>query len=211
LRAVSSEVLVKLYIRGNSEVRLHEILDKATEWVLERIGSNVISVNGDSIEKVVGDLLKIKNSTLAVAESCTGGLIADLITSQIGSSDYFLFSGVTYSNESKTLVLGVNPQTIKTYGAVSEETAGEMAEGARKLTGATYAIATSGVAGPDGGTEEKPVGTVCIGLATSHGTTTKRLTNSFGRINSGNGSRDRNKRWFATMALEILRRELLVK
>jgi len=169
----------------------------------------VISTDGHPMEKVIGELLKSKNATLAVAESCTGGLIADLITTIPGSSDYFLFSGVTYSNETKTSVLGVNPETIKQYGAVSEETAREMAEGARRVSGATYAIATSGIAGPDGGTSEKPVGTVCVGLATPQTSVAKRWTSPYGNLKASYGSRERNKRWFAIMALEMLRRELI--
>jgi len=118
------------------------------------------------MEKVVGDILLSRNATLALAESCTGGLISDLITNVPGSSEYFLFSGVTYSNNAKTNVLGVRQETLEKFGAVSEETVREMAEGALRISGADYALATSGIAGPDGGTDEKPVGTVCIGLAT---------------------------------------------
>jgi nicotinamide-nucleotide amidase len=209
LRATFPEIHVKLYIRGEDESKLHYILDQATKWVSERLGPIVISTDGSPMEKAVGELLKSKGATLAIAESCTGGLIADLITSEPGSSDYFLFSGVTYSNEAKIRVLGVNPETIKQHGAVSEETVREMAEGARRVAGATYAIATSGIAGPDGGTDEKPVGTVCIGLATSKASTSKRWTSPYGKLNSSYGSRDRNKRWFAMMALEMLRRELI--
>jgi nicotinamide-nucleotide amidase len=209
LRATFPETYIKLYIRGEDESKLHNILDQATKWILERLGSNVISVDGSPMEKVVGDLLKSKGATLAIAESCTGGLIADLITSVPGSSDYFLFSGVTYSNEAKIRVLGVKPETLKQYGAVSEETVREMAEGARRVAGATYAIATSGIAGPDGGTEEKPVGTVCIGLAISQTSAAKRWISPYGKLSTSYGSREKNKRWFATMAMEMLRRELI--
>jgi nicotinamide-nucleotide amidase len=209
LRATFPEIHVKLYLRGDDEKKLQIILDKAMAWILDRLGQNVISTDGHPMEKVIGELLKSKNATLAVAESCTGGLIADLITTIPGSSDYFLFSGVTYSNETKTSVLGVNPETIKQYGAVSEETAREMAEGARRVSGATYAIATSGIAGPDGGTSEKPVGTVCVGLATPQTSVAKRWTSPYGNLKASYGSRERNKRWFAIMALEMLRRELI--
>jgi nicotinamide-nucleotide amidase len=209
LRATFPEIHVKLYIRGEDENKLRNTLDHGVKWVLERLESNVISAEGSPMEKVVGDLLKSKGATLAIAESCTGGLIADLITGIPGSSDYFLFSGVTYSNEAKIRVLGVKPETLKQYGAVSEETVREMAEGARRAAGATYAIATSGIAGPDGGTDEKPVGTVCVGLATPAATIAKRWVSPYGKLNSSYGSRDRNKRWFAMMALEMLRRELM--
>ncbi len=209
LRATFPEIHVKLYLRGEDESRLYDTSDKAVAWVLERLGPNVISIDGSPMEKVIGMHLKEKGATLAIAESCTGGLIADLITTIPGSSDYFLFSGVTYSNEAKINVLGVNPDTLEKYGAVSIETAREMAEGARRIAGATYAIATSGIAGPDGGTAEKPAGTVCIGLATPRTSIAKRWTSPYGNLKASYGSRERNKRWFAMMALEMLRRELI--
>jgi nicotinamide-nucleotide amidase len=209
LRATFPEVHVKLYIRGEDKSKLLSTLDQAVNWVKEKIGSNIISTDGHPMEHIVGDLLKSKNSSLAIAESCTGGLIADLITNVAGSSDYFLFSGVTYSNEAKIRILGVKQETLKQFGAVSEETVREMAEGARRVAGATYAIATSGIAGPDGGTTEKPVGTVCIGLATPQTSITKRWTSPYGKLSASYGSREKNKRWFAMMALEMLRRELI--
>ena len=150
----------------------------------------------------VGKLLGQKKATIAIAESCTGGLISDWMTNVAGSSDYFLFSGVTYSNDAKINVLGVSNETIITYGAVHEETAKEMAEGARRISGATYGLSTSGIAGPDGGTPEKPVGTVCIGLATPERAEGKRYHFHF-------QERLRNKTIFAMAALERLRRELL--
>jgi nicotinamide-nucleotide amidase len=144
----------------------------------------------------------IKNSaTLAVAESCTGGRIANWLTDISGSSNYFLFSGVTYSNEAKVKVLGVPPETLEQYGAVHEETVKAMARGAKQISGADYAISTSGVAGPSGGTEDKPVGTVCIGLATPDTVMGRRFYFPFGR-------RGLNKSIFAMTALDILRREL---
>jgi nicotinamide-nucleotide amidase len=136
-----------------------------------------------------------------VAESCTGGLIANWITNVAGSSDYFLFSGVTYSNEAKERVLGVSGDTLKRYGAVHEKTAGEMAEGARRISGATYGLATSGIAGPGGGSKEKPVGTVCIGLAAPDGTRTYRFQFTYGQ-------RLMMKKMFSMKALDLLRRHL---
>ncbi len=105
-----------------------------------------------------------KGSSLALAESCTGGLISTLITDLPGSSNYFLGSAVTYSNSSKNRILGVSQDTISKYGAVSEQTAVEMAEGAAKVFGSDYAASVTGIAGPGGGSHIKPVGTVCIGL-----------------------------------------------
>jgi nicotinamide-nucleotide amidase len=119
-----------------------------------------------------------------------------------GSSDYFLFSGVTYSNAAKVNVLGVPPQTLETCGAVHEDTVRVMARGAARLAGADYAVATSGIAGPAGGSSAKPVGTLCVGLATPDGDTGRRFHYSFGR-------RTANKLAFAMTALDVLRRSLL--
>ncbi len=171
-------------------------------WVSEKIGINVLSRNGRSMEAVVGELLSGKKATLGMAESCTGGLIASQLTDVAGSSDYFLFSGVTYSNAAKVNVLGVLPETLETYGAVHEETVKQMAKGARRVAGADYGLSVSGVAGPDGGTPDKPVGTVCIGIATPAGVRGYRYLFPFGR-------RLMNKSIFAVSALDLLRRELL--
>lgn len=116
------------------------------------------------ISKIIKDLLSANNLTLAAAESCTGGMVSETITSIPGSSKYFLASCVTYSNESKVKLLGVCEETIVQYGAVSVETAAEMASGIRKATGADIGISITGIAGPDGGTDLKPVGTVCFGV-----------------------------------------------
>ncbi len=209
LRASFPEIQIKLYIRGEDENYLKKKLDEAAGWVIKRMDDYVFSSDGRPMEEVVGDLLKSKSGTLALAESCTGGLAADLITSIPGSSDYFLFSGVTYSNESKIRVLGVKTETLNRYGAVSEETAREMAEGARRIANATYGLATSGIAGPAGGTDDKPVGTVCIGLATQKKSTAKKWITPFSRLGSSYGTRLANKRLFAMMALETLRREIM--
>jgi nicotinamide-nucleotide amidase len=159
-------------------------------------------LQGDPIEAVVGQLLREKQATLALAESCTGGLIADMLTDISGSSDYFVFSGVTYSNQAKIDVLNVSQKTIAEHGAVDEETAKEMALGARRISGATYGLATSGIAGPKGGTPQKPVGTVCIALATAHDCCAYRFQFWFDR-------RAMHKQMFAAAALDVLRRKLL--
>jgi nicotinamide-nucleotide amidase len=203
LRAKFPEIQVKLYTGGKKDERsLKTRLATATGWVVEKIGNKVFSENGDSMERIVGTLLSRKKATLAVAESCTGGLIAHMLTNVPGSSDYFLFSGVTYSNQAKEAVLEVLPATLKKFGAVHEETAKEMAEGARRLCSATYGLSTSGIAGPDGGTSAKPVGTVCIGLASDHSQFAQRFTfTNYGRL--------MNKQIFAMTGLDLLRRELL--
>ena len=162
----------------------------------------MILETGEPIEQVVGNLLRTKNASLALAESCTGGLIAHLLTNVAGSSDYFVFSAVTYSNDLKMKILDVNSLTLNRYGAVSEETATEMAFGVQRVSGASYGLSVSGIAGPGGGTKDKPVGTVCIGLADA----------SFAkgyRFNFTCENRQTYKRVFATAALDVLRQELL--
>jgi nicotinamide-nucleotide amidase len=202
LRANFPQIQVKLYGRDTDADRLDRRLADAGKWAVERLGSQVISEDGESMEAVVGRLLVKRAATLALAESCTGGLMANWLTNVAGSSEYFLFSGVTYSNRAKMDVLSVNPDILDTVGAVHEDTAREMAEGARRVAGATYGLSTSGIAGPDGGTEEKPVGTVCIGLAGPDGSCGKRFYFPFGK-------RLMNKKIFAMAALDMLRRELL--
>lgn len=128
----------------------------------------------DKASDDVVKLLKERGYTLAAAESCTGGLISAEITSVSGSSDVFGYGVCTYANEAKMKLLGVKEETLASVGAVSEETAVQMAEGVRKLAGADIAVSVTGIAGPTGGTPEKPVGTVYIGCSTRSGTTAKR-------------------------------------
>ena len=203
-RAKFPEIQIKLYGKGNNKETLRQRMLKAAAAVIEEIGDSVFSEDESPMEAVVGGLLFKKNATLAVAESCTGGLISHLLTNVPGSSDYFLFSGVTYSNEAKQKVLGVSSEVLEHFGAVHEKTAKEMAAGVRRIAGSDYGIATSGIAGPGGGTEGKPVGTVCIGLATPRDSFGFRFFFSF-------NSRSRNKKIFSMKALDILRRELLLK
>ena len=202
LRAHFPQIQIKLYGRDMDGERLSARLEEAGRWVAGRLGDHVVSIDGASMEAVVGHLLTARSATLAVAESCTGGLVANWLTNVAGSSAYFLLSAVTYANAAKTDVLGVDPRTIDRFGAVSEETAREMAEGARRVAGATYGLATSGIAGPDGGTAEKPVGTVCIGFAGPGAAFGRRFNFSFGR-------RLMNKKIFAMAALDLLRKEMM--
>ncbi len=195
-------IQVKLYANGADAQQLDAELEAAAEWVKARMGHRVFSSQGDSMEKTVGHLLAKHKATLALAESCTGGLIAHLLTNVSGSSDYFVFSGVTYSNQAKIGILNVSKETIMRHGAVHEETAKEMARGAREVAAATYGLATSGIAGPTGGTAEKPVGTVCIGLATPNASAGYRFHFWF-------GDRTMHKQIFAGAALDVLRRELM--
>ncbi|MEJ2169869.1 MAG: nicotinamide-nucleotide amidohydrolase family protein [Desulfobacterales bacterium] len=201
-RAKFPDVRVNLYAGQSDPDALRDSVEDAVRWVRRRLGNHAFSDSGQSMEHVVGILLREKRATLAVAESCTGGLIANLLTDVPGSSDYFLFSAVTYANEAKMKILNVKAETLQRHGAVSEQTAGEMAWGAKQIVDATYGLATSGIAGPDGGTVDKPVGTVCIGLATPSSVTGQRFKFT-------HNSRKRNKRIFAAAALDMLRKELL--
>jgi len=202
LRATFPEIYVKLYARGKDEKKVSDLLERATGSVLNKLGNRVLSTKGETMELVVGNLLKSKEATIAVAESCTGGLVSNMLTNIPGSSDYFLFSGITYSNDSKVKLLGVQRETIEKHGAVHEETAKEMAACARRIAGATYGLSTSGIAGPAGETEGKPVGTICIGLATPVEVKGFRFVFQF-------ADRLMNKKVFAVTALDLLRRELL--
>ena len=134
------------------------------------IGDNIVGIEGATIEKLVHDMLIQRGATLAVAESCTGGTIASKFTAIAGASQYFMAGIVSYSNAAKSDILGVRIEDIEREGAVSECVARQMAEGARRVAGADYAIATTGIAGPTGGSELKPVGTVWIAVATPTGT-----------------------------------------
>lgn len=202
IRAKFPEIQIKLYGRGKQEKNLYQRIEKASKWALNKIGSRVFSIDGRSMEILVGDLLRRNKATLAVAESCTGGLISHWLTNVPGSSDYFLFSGVTYANDAKTKVLGVSLETTERFGAVHEETVKEMAQGARLAVGATFGLATSGIAGPTGGTAEKPIGTVCIGLAAEESVEAYRFYFPY-------GDRLMKKKIFAMSALDVLRRRLL--
>ena len=196
-------IIVKLSAFGRDTDALDRRIGEAALKVKEALGRYIFSDSGDSMEAVVAQLLRKNRSTVAVAESCTGGLVSDRLTNVAGSSDYFLMSAVTYANETKTVILGVAAETIEAHGAVSEQTAKEMASGIRRISGADYGVATSGIAGPSGGTDEKPVGTICTAVAGPERVVSSRHVLPF---------RDRaaNKEIFAHVALEMLRRELLI-
>jgi nicotinamide-nucleotide amidase len=159
---------------GEMDLRIigdRAMLDRADGIITAALGPSIFSSDGRNLEEVVVNLLTERKQTLAVAESCTGGFLAHRITNVPGASAVFLAGFVTYSNDAKTEMLEVDPRLIAEHGAVSEEVARAMAEGARKKTNATFALATTGVAGPGGGTEEKPVGTVFIALAAENAST----------------------------------------
>ncbi len=141
-------------------------IDELFSQLYHIIPDNIVGYEDASVQQLVHQILTERGQTLAVAESCTGGTIASRFTAMAGSSAYFLAGVVSYSNESKRDILGVDYENIMRYGAVSEQVARQMAEGARRITGADYAISTTGIAGPTGGSAEKPVGTVWIAVAT---------------------------------------------
>ena len=177
-------------------------INDAKQWVIEKLGNKVVSTKGLSIAQEVGRLLIKHHKTLAIAESCTGGLIANMMTDISGSSDFFLFSGVTYSNDAKINILNVQKKTIIDHGAVHEQTALEMAKGAKQKSRADFAISTTGIAGPTGGTKQRPVGMVCIGITGPDFEQSKTYQFAF-------DDRLLNKKMFATMALELLRRHMV--
>ncbi len=195
-------IIVKLFAFGDDVEKIDRQIEQAARLVEATLGQWIFSGSGETIETAVANMLKEKPATLAAAESCTGGLISDKLTNVPGSSAFFIMSAVSYANSAKTDILGVLPETIEQFGAVSEETAKEMAEGVRRISSADYGISTSGIAGPSGGTDEKPVGTICVAVAGPQRTVAKRRVLPF---------RDRcaNKEVFAHLALDMLRRELI--
>ncbi|MCF2443879.1 competence/damage-inducible protein A [Dyadobacter sp. CY345] len=170
------QVKLRLTATGNNQEILDSELKTQVDSLLPLIEDFVFGYDADELESVIGRLLKERSATIGTAESCTGGFVANQLTSIPGSSQYFEGSVVSYSNAVKMNVLGVSRDTLENFGAVSEQTAREMAEGARKVLNTTYAISTTGIAGPDGGTPEKPVGTVWIACATPTETVTQLLT-----------------------------------
>jgi nicotinamide-nucleotide amidase len=170
------QVRLRLTGTGMDQELLEKQLSEQVALVLPLIEDHVFGYDSDELETVIGTLLMNNNATIGTAESCTGGYVANQITSVPGSSRYYEGSVVSYSNEVKINVLGVSKDTLDAYGAVSEQTAREMAEGARRVLNTTFAISTTGIAGPDGGTPDKPVGTVWIACATPEETFTQLLT-----------------------------------
>jgi len=194
------EVLLKLIMRSQNAADAKSCVDAAAEEIRKRLGDVVYGEGEASLSKVVGGMLENKGLTIAIAESCTGGMVSNGITDVPGSSVYFERGIVCYSNKSKQELLGVPEEILKTHGAVSRETAKSMAEGVKKMSGASLGLSITGVAGPGGGTSAKPVGTVFIALATPAGT----------EVNEYHYSRDRL--WFkqvvAATAIDLVRKYL---
>lgn len=200
-RAAFPRMSVRLTVEGTEEDDLEARMDGLEARLRERLGTAVYAVGNVGLEEEVGRLLRERGMTLAVAESCTGGRIGDWITDVPGSSAYFLLGMAAYAYEAKTAALGVPAGLLARHGAVSTEVAEAMAEGARRVAGASVGLSTTGVAGPGGATDEKPVGTVCIGLAWEGGRWSRRY-------DLGARGRDWVKTITAVTALDRLRRWL---
>jgi len=194
-------VRLRLTARGENEEKLLGLLDQKIKALTELIPENIFGYDDDTMAGNVGKLLYKNGQTLSVAESCTGGNIAHFLTLNPGSSAYFKGGIVAYSNELKVKLLGVNPHLIAENGAVSKEVAEAMALGARQAMNTDYSIATTGIAGPDGGTEEKPVGTIWIAIAAPNTLISKRFTFA--------NNRERTIIRSTQTALNLLRLELL--
>jgi nicotinamide-nucleotide amidase len=191
---------VKLRLTGFGEglTTIEKQVEEQFEEVFPTIKEFVYGYGNEELEEAVGKLLIKNNQTVSVAESCTGGYLGHLFTKVSGSSAYFMGGILSYDNAVKINQLGVKPETLNTHGAVSEQTVIEMSENVRRLMGTTYGLATSGIAGPNGGTPEKPVGTIWIAIASERETITKKLTLG--------GFREQNIHLTAINILNLLRK-----
>ncbi|PYG87048.1 nicotinamide-nucleotide amidase [Ruminiclostridium sufflavum DSM 19573] len=199
--AKEGEVTLRVSAKIKDGESADSILNPVINEIKERTGECLYSDADQNLDEVAAKLLIEKNITIAAAESCTGGLISEMLTNIPGISKVFIGGAVTYSNESKSELLGVKKETLQKYGAVSCQTAAEMAEGIRKRLNTDISVSVTGIAGPDGGTAEKPVGLVYIGLSSEKGTITKEL-----RL-SGNRKRIRNVT--ALNVFDIIRRHVM--
>src|SRR6202011_691066 len=189
---------------GEVDVRIigeRKALDQADEIVRDDLGDTIFTIGDETLEEVLVKLLTEKKQTLAIAESCTGGLLSNRITNVPGSSAVLLAGYICYANKTKIDILGVDPKLIEKHGAVSEEVARAMVEGVRKRAKSTYGLATTGIAGPSGGTEEKPVGTVYVALTDEKETKIRKLFFPT--------DRETFKQLVAQVAFEMLRRRLI--
>jgi nicotinamide-nucleotide amidase len=199
--ASPGEIQLQLLARAESEQIASSSIDDAESLIKERLGNKIFGTDEELLEEVVGDLLKKRGLTLSLAESCTGGLTSKLITDIPGSSEYFSGGVVAYSNEVKHSVLGISNRILEEYGAVSEPTARAMAFGVKEKLKTDIGVGITGIAGPDGGSTEKPVGLVYIGL--SHGSSSLCCRYVF------YGSREIVRKKSAYAALDMVRRFIL--
>ncbi|HHB78280.1 MAG TPA: competence/damage-inducible protein A [Saprospiraceae bacterium] len=196
---------IRLRISGEHDdaLVLAQAIDSVAEKIRQEIGSLLVAEEDINFAQAIGQLLVAQKATLATAESCTGGHIAHLITVNSGASAYFKGTVVAYANEVKENILGVQSKTLEKYGAVSRATAEEMANGVRKALGTDYGVATTGIAGPTGGTPDKPVGTIWIAAASKDKTVAKKLQLGENRLT--------NIEFSSVLALNLLRKVFLVK
>jgi nicotinamide-nucleotide amidase len=194
-------VPLRLSPTGENQSKLQSAVETEIEKLKKIIPDNIFGYDNETLAEVIGRDLKMSGDKLAVAESCTGGFISHLITSVPGSSEFFNGSVTAYSNQIKERVLNVNSETLEQFGAVSEQVAKEMARGVKEVLKTGYAVATTGIAGPTGGTEEKPVGTVWIAVAGKNGVIAKKFV--FGN------NRERNIIRSSQTALQMLRQFIL--
>jgi nicotinamide-nucleotide amidase len=199
--AGGGEIQLHLRCRKDSEAEAEARVEELAEKIEDEMGDTIFSRKGETIEQIVSYLLQMRGMTLATAESCTGGMLAQRITSLSGSSRYFLGGAVVYSNELKTQFAGVPKALIDKHGAVSREVAQALAEGIRKRCLSSYGVGITGVAGPTGGTEQKPVGLLYVALAGEEGT--QVVERNFP------GDRARIRQFATEQALEMIRRALL--
>ncbi|OYT73669.1 MAG: competence/damage-inducible protein A [Chloracidobacterium sp. CP2_5A] len=198
----NTEVELHFTATAPSDAEADALLDELVGQVEEALGANVFSHRGETLEQIIGLRLTVKGYTIATAESCTGGLVAKRLTDVPGSSQYFLEGVVAYANEAKTRLLGVPAELIAERGAVSAEVAEAMAAGIKARAGATIGIGVTGIAGPDGGTDEKPVGLVYVAVAGDFVTTHRKIILP--------GDRDRIRHLASQAALDLARRSFLL-
>lgn len=199
----SGVIKLRLTATGNNRDILEKSINEQVNKLYRIIPDFIYAENEESIEQVIGNLLRSKNQTVSTAESCTGGNIATMLTSIPGSSAYYTGSVISYSNSVKRNLLGVDEKLISEKGAVSEEVVREMARGARNVFKTDYALATSGIAGPDGGSEAKPVGTIWFAVASEKGIVSEKRV--FGNERSINITR------FSLVSLNLLRKQIIGK
>ena len=199
--AAAGDLQIHLRARCGSAAEAEALLAEVGGPIELLLGDRIYSRNGDSLDVVVGEMLRERRATVSVAESATGGMLGERFTAAPGSSDYVLGGFITYSNAMKVELLGVSPETLAEFGAVSKQTAEAMAVGARRHTGSTYALSVTGVAGPASGGEEAPVGTVYVGLADPAGTHVAHRQFL--------GDRTRVRTFTVQMALDLLRRRMM--
>ncbi|NOY92628.1 MAG: nicotinamide-nucleotide amidohydrolase family protein, partial [Deltaproteobacteria bacterium] len=198
-RAHFPEIELKVLARADDELAAEQLATEVAEELRRRLGRTIFGERDDTFPGVVGRELRERGLSLALAESCTGGLVGAKLTSVPGSSEFLLLDAVVYANSAKEKLLGVRQETLRGFGAVSAETAAQMADGARRVAAADLAISITGIAGPGGGTDEKPVGTVYFGVARAGARTHTFLRNL-------PGDRERIRELAAYVAMESIRR-----